>query len=599
MDKMFRSIAGISLIAIILALLGMLSTPAQASTPMLFVTNMGYNTISRGNLDGTGGVSLGDLAGTLGSPTGIALDEDNNRMYVANCNTSTISAADMDGQNGVDLGNLGGFLSCPVGIAIDPVQDHLYVVNQNNGFVVRANLDGTGATNLGNLGGTLYSPEGLALDLANNKIYVVNYIFGSISRGNLDGTGGVSLGNLNNTLDGPYGIALDLVNNLMYVTNYGNNTISRANLDGTGGVSLGNLGGYLSNPTGIALDIAGNKMYVSNASGTITRANLDGTGGVNLGNFDDTIGNPRLIAISGLGPAPAVEVSPSAWDFGFVGIGTTSPAKHFTLMNSGSADLHVSSLTTSGVWILGNNTCNVATVTPGGTCTFDVAFHPAAQETLTGSITIESDAETSPDSVALIGTGVVLQTLTVRSAGLYDGWILESGENSSQGRLLNSDYFTFNLGDETADRQYRGILSFPTGALPNNAVITKVTLKIRRESPTSFYGTNPFNILGALKVDIKKPFFGSSPNLQEGDFQAAADKPGVASFGTTPVNNWYTAWIGKTGHPFINLTGMTQLRLRFGMGDNDDGGADFMRFFSGDYATVTFRPTLIIKYYVP
>jgi hypothetical protein len=35
------------------------------------------------------------------------------------------------------------------------------------------------------------------------------------------------------------------------------------------------------------------------------------------------------------------------------------------------------------------------------------------------------------------------------------------------------------------------------------------------------------------------------------------------------------------------------------MGDNNNHAADAMKFFSGNYATVSARPTLIIQYYVP
>jgi sugar lactone lactonase YvrE len=491
MVKTFRSVAGILLFALVLILPGVLSTPSEAATPMLYITNSGNQTISRGNLDGTGGVSLGDLGGTLNLPAGIALDEDNSRMYIANCTGGTLSVSALDGTGGVDLGNLGGLLDSPVGIAIDPVNDKMYVVNQTNSNVVRANLDGTGATDLGDLNVTINGSEGLALDVANNLMYVVNHYDSTISRANLDGTGGVSLGNLNGTLNGPYGIALDLVNNRMYVANMDNDTISRANLDGTGGVSLGNLNGTLCDPAGIALDVANNRMYVSNGCGTITQANLDGTGGVSLGNYDGTVEAPRLIAIKGLG---------------------------------------------------------------------------------------------------------VTQTMTVRSAGMYDGWILESSENSSLGGTLDATGGTLNLGDGRGDKQYRAILSFDTSALPDDAMLTKVTLKIHK---MSVIGTNPFTILGGLKVDLRKPFFGTSVGLLAGDFEAAAGKPNAATFRSTAVSNWYTAVIGLAGYPYINLTGKTQMRLRFMTGDDDDFTADTLVIHSGNAATSSYRPKLTINYLVP
>jgi hypothetical protein len=49
----------------------------------------------------------------------------------------------------------------------------------------------------------------------------------------------------------------------------------------------------------------------------------------------------------------------------------------------------------------------------------------------------------------------------------------------------------------------------------------------------------------------------------------------------------------------INKAGLTQFRLRFYKDDNDDGAADYWRFFSGNYSTVSLRPTLLIEYYLP
>ncbi len=109
-------------------------------------------------------------------------------------------------------------------------------------------------------------------------------------------------------------------------------------------------------------------------------------------------------------------------------------------------------------------------------------------------------------------------------------------------------------------------------------------------------GTDPFTILGGLKVDIRMPYFGTSNALVAGDFQAAASLSNVATFRTTPVSDWYTAVLKATGYPFVNPSGTTQFRLRFVTDDNNDNGADYMRFLSGDHATLAARPTLIIDY---
>lgn len=186
--------------------------------------------------------------------------------------------------------------------------------------------------------------------------------------------------------------------------------------------------------------------------------------------------------------------------------------------------------------------------------------------------------------------------LTEHSIGADDGWILESGETTNAGGTLDADGTVFRLGDDAADRQYRAILSFDTACLPVDAVITRVLLKIRYNAVV---GTDPFTILDGLRVDIRMPYFGTSNALVAGDFEAASSRSNVATFRATPVSDWYTAVIVAAGYPFVKSSSITQFRLRFLIGDNDNSTADYMRFISGNHATLTARPTLVIDYYVP
>jgi hypothetical protein len=186
-------------------------------------------------------------------------------------------------------------------------------------------------------------------------------------------------------------------------------------------------------------------------------------------------------------------------------------------------------------------------------------------------------------------------TATFRSAGAQDGWILESSEVSGSGGSLNATATTFNLGDDALDRQYRAILSFDTAALPDNATIISVTLKIKRQG---IVGTNPFLTHGKILVDIRKGSFGTAV-LELTDFKALASKNGVAQFVNAPLaGNWYSVNLNPAAFSFVNKAGLTQFRLRFAKDDNDDMGADYLKFFSGN-AALAYRPVLIIQYTLP
>jgi len=183
--------------------------------------------------------------------------------------------------------------------------------------------------------------------------------------------------------------------------------------------------------------------------------------------------------------------------------------------------------------------------------------------------------------------------LTFKSQGANDGWVLESTETSGVGGSNDSIATTLRVGDDAADKQYRGILSFNTASLPDNAVITKVTLKVKKQGLT---GTDPFTTHGTLMAAIRKPYFGSAVTLANSDFQAALSKQ--VGFSGVPVSNWYSTNNNPVIWPYINLTGTTQFRLRLTLDDNDDMGADYVRFYSGN-AGASVRPQLIIEYYVP
>jgi predicted outer membrane repeat protein len=183
---------------------------------------------------------------------------------------------------------------------------------------------------------------------------------------------------------------------------------------------------------------------------------------------------------------------------------------------------------------------------------------------------------------------------TYKSIPANDGWILESSETSNTGGTMNSAATTITLGDDAADKQYRAILHFDTSALPDTAVVTNMTLKIKQQGNVT--GVSPFTF-GSLYVDMRNPAFGGS-SLELTDFNFAAKKVKPAVFNPNPVSGWYSARFNNGGKLYINRTGVSQLRLYFSVDDNNNNVADFIRFYSGN-AAAGDRPKLLITYYVP
>ncbi len=261
-------------------------------------------------------------------------------------------------------------------------------------------------------------------------------------------------------------------------------------------------------------------------------------------------------------------------------------------------DLADFSLTTSGITgasittISGSGGARIVTVNTGsGNGTIRLNVPATATITDMTSNLIVGLPFTSGESYTIDKT----ITLTLNSDGANDGFVIESSEASTIGGTLDSASTLFNVGDEAANKQIRSILHFDTSSLPDTALITSVTLKIKQQSVV---GTNPFTTHGGLRVDISNPFFGTATALQAADFQATATSLNAATFNATPVNGIYNAILNGAGKANINFTGPTQFRLRFAIDDNNDLGADFIKFFSGNAAVIN-RPQLVITYTVP
>jgi len=184
---------------------------------------------------------------------------------------------------------------------------------------------------------------------------------------------------------------------------------------------------------------------------------------------------------------------------------------------------------------------------------------------------------------------------TFYSSAAPDGWIVESSETSGTGGALNKSASTLRLGDDAANRQYRSVLSFDTAGLPDNAVITSVTLKFKFAGQG---GTLPFNTHGSLLADVRKGAFSNNTSLQVGDFKAVGSKAKVLIYTNNSVNGWYSQSFAAADFFYINPKGLTQFRLRFTKDDNNDFGADYLKIYSGN-TIADVQPQLIIEYYLP
>ncbi len=187
--------------------------------------------------------------------------------------------------------------------------------------------------------------------------------------------------------------------------------------------------------------------------------------------------------------------------------------------------------------------------------------------------------------------------MTFTSTAANDGYVIESGETTGVGGTATSNgsgTSGLRVGDTNQDRQQKSVVSFDTSSLPDGAVVTGVTLRLRRGALT---GTNPFTTHGACWADVVSGSFSGSATLQTGDFQAAATATQVTSLSNAAANlDWSTGNLNAAGLAAINKVGVTQFRVYFNLDDNDDTGNDYLGYYSGDNGTAANRPQLVVTY---
>lgn len=151
----------------------------------------------------------------------------------------------------------------------------------------------------------------------------------------------------------------------------------------------------------------------------------------------------------GQGVAPDLALSVNQLDFGMVNVDTVSAAMSVMVSNNGNADLMVNSSAIAGTeFMLAGGSCPTApfTLAAAENCTLDISFNPTTIGMANDTLTLTSNAASSPDQVALMGEGVqadiVLGNLDIDfgSAGIEAGASLfVSVTNNGSADLIISD----------------------------------------------------------------------------------------------------------------------------------------------------------------
>jgi hypothetical protein len=205
-----------------------------------------------------------------------------------------------------------------------------------------------------------------------------------------------------------------------------------------------------------------------------------GTLTVNAGGVTSTVS----LSGTGIAPGPVLNAAPGSLSFAGTVVGSSAATQAVTVTNSGTAAATVSSVAVTGDF---SQTDSCASIAVGGSCTVTVKFTPTAAGTRTGTLTVISNANNSPATVALTGSGIGSTTN------------IAAGQPASASSV-NSPYVAANITDADPSTYWESTNgSFPQWAqvdLGQSFSISKITLRL---PPSTAWGarTQTLSVLGS------------------------------------------------------------------------------------------------------
>ena len=123
----------------------------------------------------------------------------------------------------------------------------------------------------------------------------------------------------------------------------------------------------------------------------------------NLTFTDNASNSPQTVPLSGTGVA-SVTLTPASFTYKKTKVGTTSAAKKFTLTNNQAATLTGIAISVTGDFAVQSTTCG-ATLAAKQKCAINVTFTPTKTGARTGQLSVNDNAQGSPQTASLSGTG--------------------------------------------------------------------------------------------------------------------------------------------------------------------------------------------------
>lgn len=490
-----REVFGIGIASLIL---GVLVAATASAAPFAYITNRGSDDITVIDVATSAAVATIPSAGGNFSNYGVAVHPGGTRVYVTHNGTGN-AVSIVDTATNTRTGAI-TVAADPLGIAINPAGTRAYVTHNLGTTVtvldtvansvlgtitVAANPTGVAITPDGARAYVTHSPGntvtvistvtdtvlttisvgtdpfGIAVNPTGTRVYVTHTNTGDVRVINTVTNAVIANVTGGNT---PYGVAVTPDGSKVYQSDSGANTvrvIDTATNTVTATVNVG------SSPQGIAVTPDGTRVYAVNQAGNNVSV-IDTTSNSVVATVPVGSG-PRAFGLFIGGPAPgapAISVTGTT-TFPATTVGGSSGVQPITITNSGTANLSIASISHSGAALFPDTTsgpppnaahyCGFGStaggapqtggpimLAPAAFCTLNLIYAATATGAQTATITVNSNAPTSPTTINLSGTGAA-PTATMAPAAIAFGNVPITLPVNQTGTFTNSSSTPYTL----------------------------------------------------------------------------------------------------------------------------------------------------------
>ncbi|MEO8101152.1 MAG: choice-of-anchor D domain-containing protein, partial [Betaproteobacteria bacterium] len=531
------------------------------------------------------------------NPTGVAITPDGARAYVTHSPGNTVTVISTATNTILTTVGVG---TNPFGIAVNPAGTRVYVTHTNTGDV--RIIDTASNTVVGTVTGG-NTPYGVAVSPDGSKVYQSDSGANTvrvINTGTNTVTATINVGlspqGIAVTADGSRVLAVNNASNDVSVIDTGSNTVIATVPVGSSPRAFGLfIGGPASVPGAPIIGAA----TPGNGQATISFAAPASDGGSPITGYTATCtpgpvvgsGTGSPITVTGLGngitytcsvaaanavgPGPSsgtVNVTPGVPAISIAGttafpntaVGNSSGVQAITITNTGTATLSLNGITHTGPGLYPDTTGGPApnmlhwcgfgsaatgaplagspiNIPPAGSCTLNLVFAPNLTGALPASITINSNAPTSPTTISLTGTGLAPNASITPPSILFGNAPVSLGVNQIS-TFNNPSAVPYTI--TSLSIAGLGFTVAPTGASPctvgavvNGGSSCEFTVTF---TPTGTGSTNGTTTVGFQPFGAGPTYSATQSTNGNGFTPPFSVAPPSVAFGNVPVGNTVT-----------------------------------------------------------